>query len=599
MSLLPQSSDGTPRVTRTTHAMLVPWGLFARRIGLVRRLEQVPIRQHKRDHKPQTKLIEFLAAILAGCAYLQDISQGPQPLDLDQTVAEAWGQESWADYSGVSRTLRACTAETVAAVRQAIAAVSTPFIDAEVTLALQQEGRLFYDGDLTGRPVSSTSTTYPGAAFGWMDDAVQLGYQAALVSVRSPTYGRHWLSVALLPGNTVSCTQAEALVRAAESRTGVRPRRRTELVARRVNQQWQTVYQERQRLVQCQERVQQARQQVAAAAQAWRHWQQEVARWTDPERPRPRRPGPWGRATQARRKGQIWWRRLHRRGNQLQQARQAHKHQAQQVQQQQTALEELERYSVRLQADNLAPGATITAAFRLDAGFGSGSNLALLIELGYDVYGKALNDQVTRALRRRVTPETPWIPVGDNAEMTAWAGLLLDFCPYPLDVGLEHFFTGAKERFATLVHYGSEPVAQDLPGWFACYNGRQTIEAGVKEGKHVFQLHHLKVRSEAGLAIQEEFAVLAANLVRWAAQWLHEQCPEAQAPFNRPPAAVKRLVRVAANTSAWVYWQPEGHLLLKFDELSPFAGVELRIGPAGAAFQLPLPWFKSVNFEPF
>ena len=172
MSLQSPSTDGAPRVTRTAHAMLVPWGLFARQIGLIRRLEQVSIPQRKREHAPQTKLIEFLVAILAGCAYLQDISQGPHPLDHDQTVAEAWGQDAWADYSGVSRTLHACTAETVAAVRQAIAAVSTPFIDREVLLALQQEGMLFYDGDLTGRPVSSTSTTYSGVAFGWMDDAV-------------------------------------------------------------------------------------------------------------------------------------------------------------------------------------------------------------------------------------------------------------------------------------------------------------------------------------------------------------------------------------------------------------------------------------------
>ncbi len=62
-------------------------------------------------------------------------------------------------------------------------------------LALRDRDTLTYDGDLTGRPVSNTNTTYPGAAFGWMGDAVRLGYQAALVSMHSPTYGRLWLSV--------------------------------------------------------------------------------------------------------------------------------------------------------------------------------------------------------------------------------------------------------------------------------------------------------------------------------------------------------------------------------------------------------------------
>jgi len=102
MSLSPV--DDEPKIMRTAHAMLVPWGIFASQIGLVQGLEKVPIAQRKRDYEPQTKLIEFLAAILSGCRYLQDISHGPHPLDRDQAVATAWGQPGWADYSGVSRT---------------------------------------------------------------------------------------------------------------------------------------------------------------------------------------------------------------------------------------------------------------------------------------------------------------------------------------------------------------------------------------------------------------------------------------------------------------------------------------------------------------
>ena len=91
--------------------------------------------------------------------------------------------------------------------------------------------------------------------------------------------------------------------------------------------------------------------------------------------------------------------------------------------------------------------------------------------------------------RRRA--QTSWTRVGGNAEMVGWAGLKLDFCPYPLDVGLERFYTGAHERYATLVHDGTEAATRDLVVWFTCYNGRQTIEAGVKEGKRVFEMHHL------------------------------------------------------------------------------------------------------------
>lgn len=181
--------------------------------------------------------------------------------------------------------------------------------------------------------------------------------------------------------------------------------------------------------------------------------------------------------------------------------------------------------------------------------------------------------------------------------MLAWSKLKLDFCPYPLDIGLERFQTGRQERYATLVHYGPQPVTRDLGAWFDFYNGRQTIEAGIKEGKHVFEMHHLKVRSATGLAIQEEFTVLAANMIRWAAAWLHGQPFQNGKPFDRPQASVKQMVRIAANTSALVFWQPEGSVLLRFDELSPFPGVELRIGQ-GLAFQPPLPLFRNDVFLP-
>ena len=100
----------------------------------------------------------------------------------------------------------------------------------------RENGELVYDADLTGRPVSSTSTSYPDAAFGHMGDTISLGYQAALVSLHSPTFGRLWLANQLHPGDTVSMTEAQALVIAAENRTGRRPKRRTDLLKGRLAQ---------------------------------------------------------------------------------------------------------------------------------------------------------------------------------------------------------------------------------------------------------------------------------------------------------------------------------------------------------------------------
>jgi hypothetical protein len=595
MSLSPVGDE--PKITRTSHAMLVPWGLFARHIGLVQRLEKVPIAQRKRDYEPQTKLIEFLAAIMSGCRYLQDISHGPHPLDRDWSVATAWGQPGWADYSGVSRTLQACTTETLEAVREAVEEVSRPYIDREVVLSLQQAGVLIYDGDLTGRPVSSTSTTYPGAAFGWMDDAVCLGYQAALVSLHSPSCGRLWLSVTPHPGDTVSCHQADALVRAAEARTGTRPWRRTDLLMERLSDQQAKLEEARHQLEDHHKRLHVARHKVQAATAEWHCSLAAVAEIIERDGPPCQAPRPYSRLGKARFKVGVRWRRIQRRMRELARAGQAVARQVAKVHSLWIELTVLESRLEQLRAENSRNRAPIRAIFRLDGGFGSGENLAWLIEMGYEVYGKAISDKVTGALKKRVTDQWTWKRVGDNAEMMAWAKLKLDFCPYPLDVALERFQTGRKERYATLVHYGPQPVTRDLGGWFDFYNGRQTIEAGVKEGKHVFEMHHLKVRSAAGLAIQEEFAVLAANLVRWAADWLREQPFQAGKPFDRPRASVKQMVRVVANTSALVFWQSEGSVLLKFDELSPFPGVELRIGQ-GLAFQPPLPLFRNDVFLP-
>jgi len=186
--------------------------------------------------------------------------------------------------------------------------------------------------------------------------------------------------------------------------------------------------------------------------------------------------------------------------------------------------------------------------------------------------------------------------------MVAWEKATLASCPYPLELALERFHTGEKLKHGVLLNYGAQPVTEDLAGWFSFYNGRQTIEAGIKEGKNVFQMHHLKVRSPGGLVIQEEFAAFAANFVRWAAAWLCEICSDAPAPFNQSQVKVKQLVRVAANTSAWVIWQPDG-CLLRLTELSAFAGVELAIRDSNP-FQLALPLFtwagtgKSCAFTP-
>jgi hypothetical protein len=170
----------------TDHAMLVAWGQYAHGLGLIKAIEAIPLDQKTVDHSPQGKVLEFLVTILGGFEYLKDISLSAHPLDKDVTVAQAWGQPGWADHSGVSRTLKQLSEVDVQRIAEALERVSQPWLDQEVVVALGR-GYLELDGDLSPRPVSNTSQTYPEASFGHMNDQLRLGYQAAIVSMRSPT----------------------------------------------------------------------------------------------------------------------------------------------------------------------------------------------------------------------------------------------------------------------------------------------------------------------------------------------------------------------------------------------------------------------------
>src|SRR5437660_12667446 len=83
---------------------------------------------------------------------------------------------------------------------------------------------------------------------------------------------------------------------------------------------------------------------------------------------------------------------------------------------------------------------------------------------------------------------------------------------------LPRFYTGKTLKHSAWFHFGAHLVTEHLSGWFEPYNGRQTIEAGMKESKQVFSLHHLKVRAEPAISPQEAFVMFAANFIRWASR---------------------------------------------------------------------------------
>lgn len=408
------------QANRTEHAWLVLLGEYARQVGLTAALNAVPLQQKVRTHHPQTKVIEFLVAILAGLPPLEDISRDGHPLDQDGAVALAWQQPGWADYSGVSRTLQDLSLKEAQAIGAVLNTFSQPFIDETVVAAMRTQGRLIYDGDLTGRPVSPTSTTYPGAAYGHMDDTVQLGYQAAVVSLHSPIDGRLWLSVELHPGNTVSCTQVEAMVAAAEQRTCVRPRRRTELLTQRLlaareqRCKAEARLEQRQRaLTIAQERAQSRLVELAAA-------QMNVAQLTAAPRPRQRPQRPHSALTQAQAKVVTKQRQADCQQRTVAEAQRRVSRQRELVTTIRSLEATLQRRLQRFTDENAANWTPVQAIFRLDAGFGTWENIALLVELGYEVYTKPHQHQGCDPIKDGVTTDTAWTAVGSNAEMVAW-----------------------------------------------------------------------------------------------------------------------------------------------------------------------------------
>jgi hypothetical protein len=566
----------------TGHAMLVVWGQFANCLGIPQAFADVPMSQKTVIHTPQSKVLEFLVANLAGLPYAKDISQATQPLDQDQAVAKAWGVDGWADYSGVSRTMHTLTETQGEQYAAILDRALQPWIDQEVQLALNQ-GPIELDGDLSPRPVSNGSKTYPGAAYGYMSDGLQLGYQAALVSMRSPTYGRLGLSVTHHSGNTVSMTQAEGLALEAERSLGRRPMRRTDLLAERIQamepehkKRQAKVAEAEQKLVEIQAARSETQGQQAELARKLADLENDYQQRNCPERPN-------SQLGQVRQRVEVWRLRLERRDQTIQQAKDR-------LAKQQARLADWESQKTHLslrqqlfQIENETNHNPIAAIFRLDAGFGNSENLALLIEMGYEIYSKPYGNWLSGILSKMsATRSADWKKVGKNAEMIAWKALQLEDFPYPLDLGYERFWQSTdqsqpKLAYSGVIHFGQRDVTTNLPDWFHDYNARQTIEAANKESKQVFEVHHIKVRSQPAIRLQEHFALFAANFVRVAAEWLANQCPQVPDGWKESThPAVKEQVKVGAHSSARIEWfGPD--CLLRFAQRSVYAGRSLLV----------------------
>ena len=569
----------------TDHAGLVLLGKYAQHLGLIERFQTIPLAQRTRTHTPQAKLIQFFVGILAGLDYLQDFNLAAHPLVTDHAVQAAWQQDAFAHYSGVSRTLAAADDATVTALQQVLQEISRPFLEREV-LALVRAGRaLVIDIDLTGRVVSPTSTTYPDADFGWMDDTVAKGYQAAITSLSGGPSGRLVLSSQRYPGRTKSAECLRAAVRQMEQVLGVHPRRRPELVRQRLTTLAPQLQQRRAAFEAAQQRQEQLRCTTERV-------QAELVKLRDDQA------DPADLAPQV---GRLRLSRLQQQAERLVSQRQAaadwHAKQEahlrmleEQEQQVSTWLKELERDN----ADLVMP---VRMVLRVDAGFSTGENLAWLIEAGYAVVTKAHSGHTTTRLRRKVSLDAVWSVVGGNADAVRLGPQHLNDCPYEVEVLLVRYQVPAGARWSALLYYDEEPAPECLGLWFRLYNGRQIMEAGIKEQKAVFTMRRPLVRSRFGLQLQEQLSVFAANFVRWAAQWAREQVVVEGSRLEQALKETKTLVRVVGQTRARLL-QGGGGCALVFDAQGPFGGSVL-IFAGQVAYQEVLPLFHSGGHLPY
>jgi hypothetical protein len=470
------SSDAGLIECQTQHGLLIAFGEFARHTGLIAGLMRVRIPQKIQRHRgtvlPQTKVVELYAGLLAGIEYLQDLNLGHHPLVTDPAVIEAWAQARFVHYSNVSRTLEACDETTVQDLRAVIEDFNQPFIAEAIHDELRAGRELVFDLDLMGQSVSSTSRTYPDVAFGWMDHEIQLGYQLARVCVQTVRYGRLWLDGFQHPGNTVSVNCLKELVLAAEHQAGVRPRRRPELVAQRIEAL--------QPLLQRLEAVCQRQTATLTDLQAQQtEWlgrrymlEQQVKRTMDP-------------AQKERLSKQILTlgQRLDKLPAQLARRQALLMRSQERWHQALTQQASLHAWRNQLEQENRQnPNAPICVC-RQDAGFCSGENLTWQIEMGYQVETKSTSGKLTTALQQRCSDQTRWTRVGQNAEMIDWSDYQMKECPYPLRVGLERFQISDQPKHSALILYRDTSARPDLSQWFQHYNSRQTIEAGNKQMK--------------------------------------------------------------------------------------------------------------------
>jgi len=514
-------SDQGQSVVVAEHGLLVAYGQFAKGVGLIKEIEQVPFKMKTVDHSPADKVAELLCHILSGGMHINELAKSAHPLGKDQAVAQAWGQQSFASSSGVSQLLHSVSGDSVNALKSALDRVIQPF--RRRILRELSPSSVVVDLDLTGLVVSDQAKTYEDAGFGYLGEisGVGQGYQFARVQLQG-LKDALVLGGFLHPGPTVSQHCLKESVALIEAQLG-RPQRRVECVDKQV--------------VAAQKRL--------AAINA------DLVKLAT----RPKAVASRSRLEEQRQRACA-------------------------------DIVALLVYREQLAAENAANPNPRRIILRMDGGFGDAKSLAWLYEQGYCFVVRAHNSRVTERLRQEENLQ--WMKVSKNGFIAESKQTRLGACPYPMRLfACRQVRTKDRpERWSTLVVTPElDPKEWPVRRVGVFYDGRQVIEAGIKESKGIFASRHLPTRHKAGIELYEALVLFAQNLVRlFRRQFLGNT--------ELGAAGVKELVRIGANSRAIVV-EGRGVSVLTFVGESTWSGITLQI-KSEIADQLSLPFLDDV-----
>ncbi|MBT9162361.1 MAG: hypothetical protein DDT27_00919 [Dehalococcoidia bacterium] len=445
---------------------LVPTGHYAQDIGLIDLFkERLKIDMKTVHHTPVEKVIELFVSMIAGCPDVKTVNNRLVP---DRLAAAAWCQKQFADQSQVSEVVHRITPENLLQLEEIS---HTLFSQRSLARRHPVNEWLIVDVDMTGLPVSPTSRTYEGAAFGFMQKDKGKGYKLTC-AYTGGELGEVFGGL-FDPGTAHCATKLIDLLLLIEKRVGSPPR----------------------------------------SLHKYRASVEQLL--TEAEK--------LGRRSQSRREE------AHRARKSQRQAvlgRRAHKLDSRaQLLQEKVAdsLQIVDRFD-SLRSSN--PYRVIL--IRGDAGFGSIGSITLLLDLGYDFLLKGYSPHTARNLAQGIA-ENEWIPFNPATSVAELGPIRLPECRYPARTVLGRTKTLRPEscQYFHLVTTIPERV-KDPIALLKLYNARQTIEAFIKTEKNVLNLKHFRVRNFYGIEFTLMLGLLAHNFVNWARREIFAGTPLAR-----------------------------------------------------------------------